>query len=228
MVTYLEGKREEYKNVIRINPNTIDSVQWFQVAIDLVNIAIFMILNPTEKFSRMSAIEPAQKHFVEELEALKKELEEHPNRKKALENESSRKLMEALKEQDWKIKSDDQFKAWLITMIPDTIKIDNKELFLANVVKRIFETQNFEESDRKYGDYERYKYSGNILAILDLRETTLWAYIIVVKSPFGYEKMNLQLYKIPKVYTLKKDVIVPSVNLSEEYIVSKKVNIEKK
>lgn len=62
--------------------------------------AIFLILNPTDKFSRMAAIEPAQKKFVEELESLKKELQEHPNHTKALENANARKLAEELKSQE--------------------------------------------------------------------------------------------------------------------------------
>lgn len=111
--------------------------------------------------------------------------------------------------------------AWLTTTIPSGIEIKNKDIFLHNIVRKIFVTKNFDEADWKYGQYERDKYSGNVLAILDLRKF-LGGYVVIVKSPFGYTETNLQLYKMPTIYTERKEQIIPSVILDEEYLLSKK------
>ena len=221
-LSFLNQKREDYKTIMKINPNTIDSVQWFQSAIDAINTAILLILNPTKKFSRISAIEPAQKEFIEELELLKKELEEHPNRIKAVDNENARKLTEALREQEWKLKTDKQFVDRLSTIIPTNIEFKNKDIFLNSIVRRIFETQDFDERDRKHGEYERDKYAGNVLAIFDFLES-FWCHVMVVKTKIGYENIfNLELHKMPKIYTSSKDPITPTIAFSPDYIKSKK------
>ncbi len=216
-LSYLDQKREGYKGVLKINPNTIDSVQWFQSAIDTINTAIIIILDSTNKFNRMSAIEPAQRKFVEELEALRKELEEHPNRKKALENESARKLMEALKEQEWKIQSDEQFLVWLNSQIIRPAQ--NKDLFLKNVISRLFRGR-FDE-DIMHGQYERQQRSGSVIAVLDL-SYIMDCHMVLSYTDQGSAGLNIQILRLENKYLNWKEPIIPTIKFQEEYIKSKK------
>jgi hypothetical protein len=212
----IEQKRSLYTNS-RLDLDTFTSADQFTAAIDTIDTALCLILHTKEKLSKKSSIDAVQLACVKELESLKQTIINHPNYTIFQEAKKQEALQHEIEEQWWVIENDEQFMAWLWSIIPkDNLKLRNTEVFKKKFLERIFKIGSFEE-EIMYGQYETHISNKTILGVLDMTEK--WkAFIIILNIPYGYEASNLHIYKLPTVYTTNKPPIKPSVVLADSYI----------
>lgn len=217
----IEQKRWLYTDST-LELDSFTSADQFTAVINTIDTALYLILHTQEKLPKKSSIDAVQLACVRELESLKQTIKNHPNYTIFQEEKKQAILKETIEQQWWVIENDEQFMAWLLSIIPEyNHKLRNTEIFKKKFLERILKTGVFDDTIM-YGDYERLISNNTILGVLDMTKKRN-AFIVILNMPYGYEESNLHIYKLPVVYTKNKTPIKPNILLADNYLIPNEV-----